>query len=58
MSSYNNFQSDNAKYTTNRSEHNPEFNPTVDAKGDKEQGHLKDNLDKYIEFLSWGRWYP
>lgn len=56
MGSYGNFQSDNAKYTSNRSEHNPEFNPTVKAKGDKEQGHLIDNLDKYIEFISWARW--
>lgn len=55
MASYTNFQSDNAKYTVNRSEHNPEFNPTVEAKGEKEQGHLKDNLEKYIEFLSWAR---
>lgn len=55
MSSYANFQSDNVKYTVNRSEHNPEFNPTVEAKGEKEQGHLKDNLEKYVEFLSWAR---
>lgn len=55
MSSYNNFQSDNAKFTANRSNHNPEFNPTIKAKGDREQGRLIDNLDKYIEFLSWAR---
>ncbi|MDD4780952.1 MAG: hypothetical protein PHT02_10205 [Tissierellia bacterium] len=58
MSSYENFQSDNAKYTLNRSDHNPEFNPTVEAKGKKEEGLLHDNIDNYIEFLAWARWYP
>lgn len=58
MALYTNFQSDNEKYTVNRSEHNPEFNPTVGAKGKKEDGLLKDNIENYIEFLSWARFYP
>lgn len=58
MASYKHFQSDNAKYSKNRSHHNPAVNPSVKAKGEKEQGHLLDNLDKYINFLSWARWYP
>lgn len=58
MASYNNFQSDNAKYSKNRSNYNPAVNPSVKAKGDKERNHLIDNLDKYMEFVSWMRWYP
>lgn len=58
MSVYTNFQSDNAKHTSNRSVYNPSVNPSVKAKGDKEEGQLHDNLDKYIEFLSWARFYP
>lgn len=60
MSSYNNFQSDNAKYTNqeNRNNHNPAFNNSVEAKGEKEEGQFKSNLDKYVEFLSWARFYP
>ena len=55
MSSYNNFQSDNKKYTSNRSDHNAEFNSSVEAKGKKQSSHLDQNLDKYVEFLSWAR---
>lgn len=58
MSSYNNFQSDNMKYTKNRSNYNPEFNNTVESKGINEQSHLESNIDKYVEFISWARWYP
>ena len=58
MSSYGNFQNDNMKYTQNRSVYNPEFNPTVESKGLKEQSHLENNIDKYVEFISWARWYP
>lgn len=58
MASYEKFQSDNAKYTQNRSVYNPEFNPTVDAKGIEEESHLKRNLNKYIDFLSWARFFP
>ncbi len=60
MSSYNNFQSDNQKYTTKegRNNYNPDFNSTINMKGLNEISHLELNLDKYIEFLSWARWYP
>lgn len=57
MASYTNFQSDNAKYSRNRSNYNPAVNPSVKAKGEKEQSHLMENLDRYIEFLAWARWY-
>ena len=58
MASYKNFQSDNAKYSKNRSNYNPAVNSSIKAKGDKEHNHLIDNLDKYTEFVSWMRWYP
>lgn len=60
MSSYNKFQSDNAKYSKkeSRNNYNPEFNSTVEATGKKEYSQLRSNLDKYVDFLSWARWYP
>jgi hypothetical protein len=59
MPSYKNFQSDNVKHTKNRTDiYNPDFNPTVEAKGKKEVDSFTKNLHKYIEFVSWGRFYP
>lgn len=60
MSSYNNFQSDNAKFTNkeSRNNYNPEFNNTVSAKGVKEEDSFNENLEKYTNFVSWARWYP
>jgi ribonucleoside-diphosphate reductase alpha chain len=60
MASYSNFQSKNAKYTEqlNRSAHDPEFNPTVSAMGEGDSSRLEDSMEKYIEFLSWARFYP
>lgn len=58
MTSYKNFQSDNAKHSKNRSNHNPATNPAIKAKGKKEHGQLLDNIDSYVDFVSWGRWYP
>ena len=60
MSSFGNFQSDNAKYTTkeSRNNYNPEFNSTVDAKGEEENSQFRSNLDKYVDFVSWARFYP
>lgn len=57
MSGYSNFQSDNVKYTRkeNRSDYNASHNSTVEAKGDKEYNSFNENLDKYVEFLSWAR---
>jgi ribonucleoside-diphosphate reductase alpha chain len=60
MSSYNNFQSDNAKHSSleSRNNYNPEFNSSVEAKGKEEFSQLRSNLDKYVDFVSWARWYP
>ena len=60
MSSYGKFQSDNAKYTTKegRNNYNPEFNATVEATGVEEYSLLRSNIDKYVDFVSWARWYP
>jgi hypothetical protein len=60
MPSHGNFQSDNAKYTTKegRNNYNPEFNNTVEAKGKEEYDQFRSNLDKYIDFVSWARFYP
>jgi len=60
MPSYGNFQSDNKKHTnlSNRSDHNPEFNPSVKAMGTNQGGALDENMEKYVEFLSWARFYP
>ncbi|MBL4950996.1 hypothetical protein JK635_01920 [Neobacillus sp. YIM B02564] len=59
MGSYSNFQSDNMKNKNDRYDiYNPEFNPTVDAKGKEELDSFTRNLDKYIDFVSWARFYP
>jgi ribonucleoside-diphosphate reductase alpha chain len=60
MPSHGNFQSDNAKYSTKegRNNYNPEFNSTVEAKGKEEYNQFRSNLDKYIDFVSWARFYP
>ena len=60
MSSYGNFQSVNAKHTTkeSRNNYNPEFNSTVNAKGKEENSQFRSNLDKYVDFVSWARFYP
>jgi hypothetical protein len=60
MASYGKFQSDNAKYTTkeNRNNYNPDFNSNVESVGKEEYTQFTSNLDKYVEFVSWMRWYP
>jgi len=60
MSSYNNFQSDNVKHSTfeSRTNYNPDFNPTVQAKGEEEFDQFRSNIDKYVDFVSWARFYP
>jgi len=59
MPSYKNFQTDNMKYTKNRYDvRNPSFNPTVSARGIKENDKFIENLDKWIKFVSWARWNP
>jgi hypothetical protein len=59
MSSYQNFQSQNVKHQTDRYDiYNPEFNSSVDSKGQKEVDSFTKNLNKYIDFVSWARWHP
>jgi ribonucleoside-diphosphate reductase alpha chain len=59
MANYSNYQSDNAKYgIANRNNYNPALNPTVNPKGMEQATAFEKNLDKYIEFASWLRWYP
>lgn len=56
---YNNFQSDNQKYSKNRTDiYNSEFNKAVDLIGIEELDSFTKNLNKYIDFVSWGRWFP
>lgn len=60
MSSFGNFQSDNAKYTTKegRNNYNPAFNATLESFGKEELDQFRSNLDKYVDFISWLRWFP
>lgn len=59
MASYKHFQSDNAKHTRNRIDtRNPAFNPTVSMVSDKQKDSFMANLHKYIDFVSWARWFP
>lgn len=59
MTSYSNFQSSNVKHENDRYDiYNPDFNPTVEAKGEKELDSFTKNLPKYIDFVSWARWNP
>src|SRR5690606_23504882 len=36
----------------------PEFNPTVSAKGKIEEDNFMKNLPKWVDFISWARFYP
>lgn len=61
MPSYSNFQSDNKKYDfkeTRTNIFNPDFNPTVQARGNKERDNFLKNLSKWTNFISWALWYP
>lgn len=61
MASYKHFQSDNMKYDykeTRTNIFNPEFNPTVSAKGKMEEDNFMKNLPKWVDFISWTRFYP
>ena len=61
MASYKHFQSDNMKYDykeTRTNIFNPEFNPTVSARGKMEEDSFLKNLNKWVDFISWARWYP
>lgn len=59
MTSFNNFQSESAKHTKNRSDvRNASFNSHVEMVTEEEKDSFTRNLDKYIEFVSWARFYP
>ena len=59
MSSHKHFQSNNKKHTRNSVDvHEPDFNPTVSGAGNKEVDSFTKNLNKYIDFVSWARFYP
>jgi len=61
MASYKHFQSDNMKYDykeTRTNIFNPEFNPTVSARGKMEEDSFLKNLNKWVDFISWARWHP
>ncbi len=56
MTSYSNFQSQNAKNTSDRYDiYNPSFNSSVEAKGLVEVDNFTKNLKKYSDFVSWAR---
>lgn len=59
MVSRKNFQDDNFKYTkpSSRLDDNPAFNSSVQAHEGKKDSFEK-NLDKWIEFTQWARWFP
>jgi hypothetical protein len=59
VTSHKNFQSNNVKHQNDRYDiYNSEFNSSVEAKGEKELDSFTKNLPKYIDFVSWARWYP
>lgn len=59
MSSYNNFQSNNVKHEKDRYDiYNSEFNPTINAKSIDQVDSFTRNLEKYMDFVAWARWFP
>lgn len=59
MPSYKNFQSNNQKNSKDRTNiYEPDFNASVNAKGDTEVDSFTKNLHKYIDFVSWARFFP
>jgi hypothetical protein len=59
MASFSNFQSDNAKHSKNKMDvRNPSFNQSIDMVGDDQKDSFTQNLDKYIDLVSWARWNP
>ncbi|MFA6667757.1 MAG: LAGLIDADG family homing endonuclease, partial [Bacilli bacterium] len=60
MAGYKNFQSDNFKYTRKSSRttnHNPEFLNGVKTQ-DNITNSFEENVDKWIEFTQWMKFYP
>jgi hypothetical protein len=59
VTSYKNFQSENAKYTKNRTDvRNPAFNRTIEMVSDDQKDSFTKNLHKYVDLVSWCRWNP
>jgi hypothetical protein len=59
LASYGKFQSKNVKHEKDRTNiYEPDFNPTVNAKGNEQLDSFTKNLDKYIDLISWCRWNP
>jgi ribonucleoside-diphosphate reductase alpha chain len=61
VSRYNNFQTDNHKYSksTSRTDiYNPEFNSSVNSIGEIQAKGFDANLHKWVDFVSWARWNP
>lgn len=59
MAGYKNYQSDNQKYgTRNRDNYNPAFTSTINSKSKNQQTIFEKNLHKWIDFISWARFYP
>lgn len=59
MSSYKNFQSKSAKHTRNRHDRNEsEFVGHVKVQDPLEEDNFMRNIDKFRDFVSWGRFYP
>ena len=61
MASFKNFQSDNKKYKINGNRtnmFNPDFQPTVKAFGDAQTDSFTKNISKWIDFISWARFFP
>ena len=61
MPSYAKFQSDNNKYTDKTSRlrtNNPDFNPTIQVNGKKENAHFMRNLKRWSDLVAYFRWYP
>jgi len=59
VSNYKNFQNDNFKYTksSSRLDDNPNFNSPVQP-NEYKMDSFERNLDKWVEFVQWSRWFP
>lgn len=59
MGSYKNFQTKSAKHTRNRHDRNePEFVSHVAASDPTQDDNFLKNINKFRDFVSWGRFYP
>lgn len=60
MASFSKFQSDNMKNSklVNRSNHSPDCNPTISVKGVEIEDSFTKNLPKYVDLVSYYRFYP